>query len=165
MNAFAILVAAFIPLVIGAIWYNEKVFGKAWMKASGMTVEKTQSGNMLLIFGLTFVLGLLAAFELSTMVVHQSGVFSLLLSEPGFDDPNSEVRQFFDSFMEKYGDKHRTFGHGSLHGGIAGFFMALPIIGIVSLFERKSWKYIAIHAGYWVVTFALMGGLISAWKA
>jgi hypothetical protein len=164
MNAFAILVAALIPLVIGSVWYNEKVLGKAWMKASGMTVEKTQSGNMLLIFGLTFVFSLLAAFELSTIVVHQGGVFSLLFSEPGFDDPSSEVRQFFDSFMAEYGDKHRTFGHGALHGGIAGVFLALPIIAIVSLFERKGWKYIAIHAGYWVVSLALMGGLISAWK-
>ena len=43
---------------------------------------------------------------------------------------------------------------------IAGLFFALPIIGVISLFERKGFKYIAIHAGYWTLTLTLMGGIL-----
>jgi hypothetical protein len=38
----------------------------------------------------------------------------------------------------------------------------LPVITVSALFEQRSWKYIAIHAGYWIVCLGLMGGLISA---
>jgi hypothetical protein len=53
MNWIAIAVSALLPLVVGAIWYNPKVLGKAWMQASGVTEEQVQTGNMLVIFGLT----------------------------------------------------------------------------------------------------------------
>ena len=33
-------VAALVPLLIGSIWYNPKVFGTAWMKATGFTDDK-----------------------------------------------------------------------------------------------------------------------------
>jgi hypothetical protein len=36
----------------------------------------------------------------------------------------------------------------------------LPLIGINSLFERKSFKYIFIHTGYWIISLALMGGVL-----
>ena len=31
------------------------------------------------------------------------------------------------------------------------------------MYERKSLKYIAINSGYWILTWAIMGGIISAW--
>lgn len=63
MNWIAIAVSALLPLVVGAIWYNPKVLGKAWMQASGVTEEQVQTGNMLVIFGLTYVFGLLASLN------------------------------------------------------------------------------------------------------
>lgn len=45
MNFPAILVAALIPMVIGFIWFNTKVFGTTWMKASCMTQEKAEGAN------------------------------------------------------------------------------------------------------------------------
>ena len=45
LNFLAIVVAAIVPLLIGAIWYNPSVLGTAWMKASGMTEEKMKTGN------------------------------------------------------------------------------------------------------------------------
>jgi hypothetical protein len=44
---------------------------------------------------------------------------------------------------------------------LAAIFIVLPIIGINSIFERKSFKYVLIHVGYWALTLALMGGVIS----
>jgi hypothetical protein len=37
------------------------------------------------------------------------------------------------------------------------------MIAINGLFERKSWKYILIHSGYWIVTLTIIGSLICGW--
>ena len=163
-NIVALFVAALVPMIIGFIWYNPKVFGTAWMKVADMTEEKMQGANMLVIFGVSYILSFFAAAALHSLVVHQSHVFSILLDEPGFGDPSSEIGMYFADFMEKFGDNYRTFRHGIIHGIFAGITLALPVLGINALFERKGFKYIAINAGYWIVTFALMGGIICAWK-
>ena len=86
------------------------------------------------------------------------------MSEPGFGEAGSATMVYLEDFMSQFGDNYRTFKHGALHGTLTGITFALPIIGIVSLFERKGWAYIGIHAGYWTLTLALMGGIISAWQ-
>ena len=160
INMWAFPAAALIPLVIGSIWYNPKVFGAAWLKASGLTDEQARGGNMALIFGLSYVFALLLSLALFGMVVHQGAVKSMFYSEPGFAEAGSETHTYFTEFMDRFGDKHRTFGHGALHGGFGGFLLAVPIIGTIALFERKSFRYIAVNAGYWVVTMILMGGFL-----
>ena len=64
--------------------------------------------------------------------------------------------------MDTYGGNFRTFKHGAFHGTLYSVFLVLPLIGINALFERKSWSYVWIHVGYWALTLALMGGVISA---
>jgi hypothetical protein len=66
--------------------------------------------------------------------------------------------------MDTYGDRFRTFKHGALHGGITSIFFVLPMIAIPAMFERRSAKYILIHAGYWFISLCIMGGIICAWK-
>ncbi|MCB0691572.1 MAG: DUF1761 domain-containing protein [Saprospiraceae bacterium] len=61
INWLSIIVAALIPLLVGFVWYNPKTFGTAWMKSAGMTEESMKGANMAVIFGSTFVLGLLLA--------------------------------------------------------------------------------------------------------
>ncbi|HRG57880.1 MAG TPA: DUF1761 domain-containing protein [Bacteroidia bacterium] len=156
----AILIASLVPLILGFIWYNPKTLGNAWMNAAEMTEDKMKGANMALIFGLTFVFSFFLAFAVQFMVIHQWGVFSVLANEPGFNDPNSEVGLFIKDFMAKHGNNFRTFKHGVLHGTISGFTVALPIMGINALFERKSFKYIAINVGYWTICLALMGGIV-----
>ena len=163
INWIAIIVAALVPMVIGFIWYNPKVFGTAWMSAAGMTEEKIKGGNMPLIFGLSFVLSIMLAMSMIGLTIHQYGLFSILVDEPGFNDPNSDAAQYFASFMEQYGTDSRTFGHGAFHGFFAGLFIALPILGTNAMFERKGFKYIAVNAGYWIVTICIMGGIIGGW--
>lgn len=161
-NWIAIIIATIIPTITGFIWYHPKVAGTAWMKASGVTEESMRNGNMPLIFGISFFLALLLSIEMNFVVIHQWHLNSILLDEPGFNDPNSEVGQLMSSMMAKYGHNFRTFGHGALHGALAGIFFALPILGTNALFERKSFKYIAINGGYWIITLMLMGGVICA---
>lgn len=36
MNILILLAAAVIPMILRFIWYNPKVFGNAWMKASNI---------------------------------------------------------------------------------------------------------------------------------
>ena len=54
--------------------------------------------------------------------------------------------------MEDYETAFRTFKHGALHGIISWCIFVFPVIAINALFERKSWKYIFINGGYWMVS-------------
>jgi hypothetical protein len=65
LNYWAILVAALSTFLIGGLWYSPAVFGKAWMKENGFTEESMKGGNMVKIFGLAFLLGLIAAVNLA----------------------------------------------------------------------------------------------------
>ena len=65
INYWAIFVAALSTFVIGGLWYSPAVFGKAWMKENGFTEESLKNSNMMKIFGLAFVLGLIAAINLA----------------------------------------------------------------------------------------------------
>ena len=159
-NFLAILVAALSSFVVGFVWYNPKVFGTIWMKEAGLNQEQLDKGNTLKIFGLTFVYSLMVAFTMPALVIHQMGALSMI-GGPMFVET---AKPSYLAFMADYGDAFRTFKHGALHGFIAGIFLALPIISINGLFEQKSWKYILITAGYWMVTLTIMGAIICGWK-
>lgn len=46
---------------------------------------------------------------------------------------------------------------------LAAVWVALGI-ATIALFERRSWSYILINAGYWIVSFVVMGTIIGAWR-
>ncbi|WP_104735120.1 DUF1761 domain-containing protein [Hanstruepera ponticola] len=154
INPIAIPIAAVSALLVGFVWYNPKVFGNAWMKASGMTEEKIKGGNMAVIFGFALLFALLLAILLMQFTNHQWGAMGMVGGEPETAKPS------FEAFMADYGTVFRTFKHGALHGAIFGIFGALPIIGTNALFERKGAKYIFINSGYWIVTLAVMGAIL-----
>ncbi|WP_106791110.1 DUF1761 domain-containing protein [Aquimarina sp. Aq78] len=159
-NFLITALAALIPMILGFIWYNPKVFGTAWMNACGFTEEDLKGGNMALIFILSYVFSFFLAFILNTFVIHQFGFFSSIMSEPGLSEAGTEAYQYAQDYMAKYGNNFRTFGHGALHGTMVGLMVAFPILATNAMFERKGVKYIAVNAGYWIVCLALMGGVI-----
>ncbi|WP_396182361.1 DUF1761 domain-containing protein [Flavobacterium sp.] len=159
MNFYAILVAALTTLVVGSIWYSPVLFGNAWMKETGLTEEELKKGSMLKIFGLTFVFSVLLAMILQVLCVHQFGPLGMI-GGPDFID---SAKPSYAAFMADYGTVFRTFKHGALHGFMSGLFLAFPMIAINGLFERKSWKYIFIHAGYWTVSMTIMGAIVCGW--
>lgn len=61
-NLLAVLAAAVASFALGGLWYSPLLFGKAWQREVGLSDEQLASGNMALIFGLAFVLCLIAAF-------------------------------------------------------------------------------------------------------
>lgn len=160
LNMLVTALAALIPLITGSIWYNPKILGNAWIKSTRLAEQELKKANMGVIFGLTYVFSFLLAVALNTIVIHQFGFQSMLMGEKDLFTAGTEANTFFTTTLEKYGTAYHTFGHGALHGSIAGLFIALPVIGILALFERKGAKYIFVHTGYWVLTLALMGGVI-----
>lgn len=168
MNFLALIVAALIPLLTGFIWYHPKVFGNAWMRAAGLTEEQLKTGNMPLIFGLALLFSVLIAFDMHGLATHDGFISGALYYETNGTmkpDPASESGQWLEYYNTKLAASNHTFKHGAFHGlFIAGLFLGLPMVAINGLFERKGWKYIAINAGYWIVTFFLMGGLLAAWQ-
>ncbi|PKB15982.1 DUF1761 domain-containing protein [Flavobacterium sp. 5] len=159
MNWIAILISALATLVVGFVWYHPKVFGTIWMKETGLTQEELAKGNMLKIFGLTYIFSLFIVIIESALTIHQGGAVSMI----GGPMKISEALPSYHAFMNDYGTAYRTFKHGALHGFISGLFFAFPIIAINGLFERKSWKYIFIHAGFWILTLTIIGSLICGW--
>jgi hypothetical protein len=158
INFLALLAAAASSMVIGFIWYNPKVFGNAWMSASGTTEEKMKGANMAMIFGLSFFYAFLISFIIQMLTIHQFGAYGMVGGHP------ETAKASFVEFMADYGSAYRTFKHGALHGFMTGLFLALPMIATNALYERRSYKYTLIVGGYWTITFMIMGGIICAWQ-
>lgn len=163
MDTLVFIAAALVPLIFGAIWYNPNFgFGKAWLKASNITNKYARGANMPVIMGFMLLFSLMLTLSLTRSTIHQNAFESLFYGEPALSDANSETGKYIADFYEKYGEKHRSFKHGAIHGMLNGLFMALPFIASGALFERRGFKYIAIHAGYWTICCAIMGGIICA---
>ena len=160
----AVGIAALVPTLIGFIWYNPKVFGKAWMDSCGLTPESAMKDfNMPLVMGLSLLLSFMLAFSLAPVVIHQFGFFSMLASsddQKALADRSSALYGHVKYIMDNNGTSFHTFRHGALHGTILGVFTILPVIATSAMFERKGFKYIAINAGYWIVSLAIMGAIV-----
>lgn len=133
VNWLSLVLATLVPMVMGFVYYHKALFGKAWMKSIGMTDEKAKEANMPLVFGVSIVMSFLIAFF---MLNFCNGVGQ----EGEFD----------------------TFKHGAAHGAIISVFIVIPIFITNGLFEQKSWSNMLINAGYWLITLAIMGGILDA---
>jgi hypothetical protein len=130
INHFAVLSAALAAFVIGGVWYSPILFHKAWMNASGLNERDLRQGGMGKIFGLSFLLSLIMAYNLAAF-----------LAAPD-----------------------TTMLWGATAGALAGIGWVALSIGVLGLFERRSWKYVLINGGYFATTFVAMGAIIGAWR-
>ena len=140
MNWLAILVSALIPLIIGSIWYHPKVFGTAWMHTTGITEEKIKKISPAKAYIVAVLLSVVLSFYL---------YINVLIGGP------DDMRHGQEIYM--------TFKHGAAHGTFLGIFVGLPILATNAIFEMKSAKYIFINVFYWIVSLALMGGVLNGW--
>lgn len=60
-NIWAVLVATVGAFVLGGLWYSPALFGNVWQREAGISDERMKSANMGVIFGLAFVLCLVAS--------------------------------------------------------------------------------------------------------
>ena len=56
-----------------------------------------------------------------------------------------------------------TFGHGAFHGAMLAISMVAPVIILLGLFQKATGKNIILNVGYWILCFALMGGILDVW--
>jgi cytochrome b561 len=131
INWLSFILTMLIPMAVGFVYYGNFAFGKIWMKSIGMTEEKIKEANMGVTFGISLLMAALMTFFLLN--------FNNSLGQEGEFD---------------------TFGHGAAHGAILSVFLVIPIFVTNGLFEQKSWTSILLNCGYWILTLALMGGVI-----
>lgn len=65
LNIWAVIAAAVSTFLIGGLWYSPALLGKVWMRENGFTEESLKGSNMAKIFGLAFLLALIAAVNLA----------------------------------------------------------------------------------------------------
>ncbi|MCP9235028.1 DUF1761 domain-containing protein [Lewinella sp. JB7] len=160
MNWWLYPLVALIPLAVGSVYYNERVVGGLWMRATGLDADKLAGGNMAVIFGMAYLFSVLIALVVPTLVIHQAGIESLLAHVD--ESVANEAMAALDDLDARHGilGLHRTFGHGFFHGVLIAVVFVGSILGINALFERRRWNYVLIHVGYWSITLGLMGGVL-----
>ena len=77
------LVAALAAFGLGGLWYSPFLFGKAWQREAGLSDEQIRSANRARIFGLSFVLCLVAAIAFSMVITPEASFFMALHSGIG----------------------------------------------------------------------------------
>ncbi len=158
-NWFILPIAGLIPLILGYIWYHPKVLGDRLAQVTGeKRIEKKTTQQILFIY----LFGIVLAYILTLMSVHQTAIFQLFFMDPALADSNSEYNQFIQDFLSKYGTRHRSFGHGLIHGAEAGLMFGLSFLGITALLQGKSLKLIWIHLVFWVLCCGLVAGTTCA---
>lgn len=68
---------------------------------------------------------------------------------------------FNNSGINQEGD-FDTFKHGAWHGTFIAITVVTPVIITNGLLVRKSWKNMLVIIFYWIITLALMGGILDA---
>jgi len=155
LNYLAFFLISFIPLIIGAYWYHPSSFISKWSKAGFSRPGKLGFFKIVVCFILSFTL----IYGYINLIIHQMGFYELFFTDIMMG--SKEAEQVVQEFLGKYGDKHRHLGHGVFHGVINAFVFALPFVGVQAMLEVRDIRYVVHHFSYWLVTSAVVGGLIS----
>ena len=157
-NFLVLLGSAFIPMVVGMLWYNPKTFLNPWMKGAGLTEDEMKANQKPLKFLLGFICNFLLAFGLFTAVTHEFSILGLVGGDQELLKTGTAA-----AFLAEYGGSYARFSHGIVHGIVAAVAFALPLIGHQCLWSGKGWKYFFIDFGFWLVCMILMCGVIAQW--
>ena len=128
------VLATIMPLIIGYIYYHKSLFGNAWQNSIGLSDDNSKKFNKPIVL----VFALILSFFLSFFLLN-------------FNNSGINQEGDFDNFQ-----------HGAWHGTFIAIIVVLPVIVINGYFGRKNWKNMLINLGYWIITLALMGGVIDA---
>jgi hypothetical protein len=164
INPIAVVVAAFIPTILGLLWYSPILFGGAWRKLSGTEEIKVSAGKFALFLIVSLAVSFFLSILLVTNTIHQMGVMGTMAGELDFGKDGSASTATFNEFMKIYGDKFRSYPHGALHGAFLSLLGFMPMFGLIVMRERKGWAYFGVHAIFWFICTTAMGALICGWR-
>lgn len=124
VNWLAVLVSAVLTFVLGGLWYGP-LFGKVWMRASGMTEERARQGNPAKIFTLSFLLQFAAATSLAMFIGAEGTSFGV------FAGAMTGVFFVATAFGVVYLFEQRPLAHWAVNSGyhIVSFTMMGAILG------------------------------------
>lgn len=155
LNYLAFFLISFIPLVIGFFWYQPSNPLSKWSDTQTKNPKDLSVKQVIITFLLSFTL----VYGYINLIIHQMGFYELFYTD--IMKGNNEAEQIVADFLGKYGEKHRHFVHGVFHGVINAFVFALPFIASTAILNNKGWKHVIYHFVYWLITSAIIGGLIS----
>ena len=143
LNIIAIIVAALVPNVLGAIYFGP-LFGKQWMSSLNFTKEDFEGRNEALIYGSALLLSFVISFFLKFIIelIHK--------------DVNTSGELVYASF--------HTFGHGALHGAGLAIGLVIPVTICLGLFQRAKAANIILNCFFWLICFSIMGGILDVWN-
>lgn len=134
INWFSMFLATITPMLVGLIYYHEAIFGRAWTDSISWTEKKVKKSNRIVALGISIMTSFLLSF------------FLLNFNNGGINQEGD-----FD-----------TFQHGVWHGIFIAITVVTPIIVTNGSYGKQSWKKILINIFYWIITLALMGGILDA---
>lgn len=127
------ILATLTPMIIGFIYYQKNLFGKAWLATISMPKTERIKLKPILGFSISFIVCFLLSFFLL--------IFCNGAGQEGIYD---------------------TFYHGALHGLMLSLLVIIPISITGVLYNERSWSNMLINAGYWLLSLPLMGGILDA---
>src|SRR3989344_1455744 len=144
VNNVAVLVAAIVSMVLGAVWFSPQMFGKQWMKlamkkmmppkmgkqAIAAMKEEMQKG-MMKGYALGFITTLIAAYVLALLVAWIPGTAGV-----------------------------------ALDGAMVGFWVWLFVAAVAFssyIWEKEPLQLYLLKIGHVLVTFVVMGAILAAW--
>ena len=136
LNWLAVAVSAIAYFILGAIWFNPKVFGTAWMKGHGIAAPTEEDKKrMPMIMISTFILCFIGAITLGYFV---------------------EVFRFYQVNWRWYS--------GLKVGLVGGLGFTGVGIAMNYMYTKKSIKLIIIDSSYHIVGMMIAGVIMSVWR-
>ena len=134
INYLAVLVSAIVSMVIGALWYSPILFGKLWMRLSGMSENKlkeVKAKGMTKSYVIAFIVTLVMSYVLAHFVDYTEATTFALGMQTGF--------------------------------WIWLGFFATTMLGMV-LWEGKSVKFYLLNIIHYLVVLLVIGGMLAMWR-
>jgi hypothetical protein len=134
VNVLAVLIAAVLTFVLGAVWYSPVLFAKQWMAAQGYTPEKLE--------------------EMKRKGVTRAYAVSVLCYL---------VTAYVVALLASYTNS-TTLAQGLWLGFLSWLGFAATIGFTGNLFSEKPLAAWVIDAGYQLAYLVFMGALLSVWR-
>ena len=88
----------------------------------------------------------------------------------GFNKARAFIGSFFLALIMSanlamfLADPKTTLVWGMTAGVLAGLGWVATGIGIIAVFENRTWTYILVNGGYHIVSFVAMGAILGGWR-